>query len=150
MAEKVIKSSFSMVNYTEANIRFRCKDKRKISMWIESVVNKFPGKILGNISVVFCNDEYLLEINKKYLSHDYYTDVITFDYTEGSVISGDILISIERVKENAKEYEATFEEELHRVIIHGVLHLLGSKDSSVKERAEMSRREDEALALWPE
>jgi len=139
-----------MINYTEADIKFRCKDKRKIATWVKRVINKFPGKISGNMVFVFCSDEYLLEVNKKYLSHDYYTDVITFDYTEGDVISGDILISIERIKENAKGYNTTFEEELRRVIIHGVLHLLGYKDSSAEEKAEMRRREDEALVLWAE
>ena len=140
-----------MINYTEADIKFRCKDKRKITEWVKEVINKFPSKhTLGNIVFVFCSDEYLLEINKKYLSHDYYTDVITFDYTEGSAISGDILISIDRIRINAQKYGVTFEDELHRVIIHGVLHLLGCKDSSIKERAEMKRREDEALTLRPE
>ena len=140
-----------MISYTEADIKFRCKDKRKITEWIKGVINKFSNKhVLGNIVFVFCSDEYLLEINKKFLTHDYYTDVITFDYTESSVISGDILIIIERVRENAQEYGDSFENELHRVIIHGVLHLLGCKDSSTKERAEMKRREDEALTLWPE
>jgi metalloprotein, YbeY/UPF0054 family len=141
-----------MINYTEADIKYRCKDKRKITTWIKRVINKFPGKIGGNIVIVFCSDEYLLEVNKKFLSHDYYTDVITFDYTEvtveGVVISGDILISIERVKENTKEYKTIFEDELHRVIIHGVLHLLGYKDKSIKERAEMKKQEDEALTLF--
>ena len=139
-----------MINYTEADIKFRCKDKRKIASWIKRIINIFPNKITGNITIVFCSDEYLLEINKKFLTHDYYTDVVTFDYAEGSVVSGDILISIDRVRENAKEYKATFEDELRRVIIHGVLHLLGCKDQSIKERAKMRGKEDEALALWTE
>ena len=136
-----------MINYTEADIKFRCKDKRKISEWIKSVINKFPGKKIGDIVFVFCSDEYLLDINKRYLSHNYYTDVITFDYTEDSVISGDILISVDRIKENSQEYGVPFENELHRVIIHGVLHLLGCKDSSEKERGEMRQYEDCALTL---
>jgi metalloprotein, YbeY/UPF0054 family len=143
-----------MVNYAEADIKFRCKDKRKIATWVRRVINKFPDKREGNIVFVFCSDKYLLEVNKKFLSHNYYTDVITFDYTEDAggevAISGDILISIERVRENAKEYKTIFEDELHRVIIHGVLHLLGCKDHSTKEQEEMRKKENEALALLAE
>ena len=137
-----------MISYIQEDIKFRCKDKRKISRWIGKVINNFSDKKEGEIAIVFCSDNYLLEINKKFLSHGYYTDVITFDYTEGVVVSGDILISIDRIAENSTEYEVTFDEELHRVIIHGVLHLLGYKDSSDEERAEMRAKEDRALATF--
>ena len=139
-----------MISYTQEDIKFRCKDKRKISRWISEVAKKFANRRVGEIVIVFCSDNYLREINKRFLSHDYYTDVITFDYTEGATVSGDILISIERLAENSAEYRVTFEEELHRVMIHGILHLLGYKDSSEEEREEMREKEDLALDVLRE
>ena len=139
-----------MISYTQEDIKFRCKDKRKISRWIGEVTKIFANRRVGEIAIVFCSDNYLLEINKRFLSHDYYTDVITFDYTEGATVSGDILISIERISENSAEYRVTFEEELHRVMIHGILHLLGYKDSSEEERKEMREKEDLALDVLRE
>jgi len=103
------------------------------------------GKIPGDINFIFCSDEYLLDINVDYLNHDYYTDIITFDYCENNIISGDIFISINRVKENSIEFNQTFLKELHRVIVHGVLHLLGIKDKSLAEREEMTINEDKYL-----
>ena len=137
-----------MISYTQEDIKFRCKDKRKIAAWIKTIINKFSKSRVGEITFVFCSDSYLLEINKKFLSHDYYTDVITFDYSEGDSVSGDILISIDRVKENSETYKTTFDDELCRVIIHGVLHLLGYKDSSDREKKKMREKEDEALTLF--
>ena len=106
------------------------------------------GKRVGNISYLFCDDEYLLGVNQQYLNHDTYTDIITFDYVAADLISGDIMISIDRVGENASQFEVPFELELRRVIIHGVLHLLGQGDKSDDEATEMRRQEEESLALW--
>lgn len=119
--------------------------KRKTSDWIKSVAQKY-GKKIGNISYLFCTDEKILEINRQYLQHDFYTDIITFDDTEGEKISGDIVISIETVRSNSQKYQTSFPEELHRVIIHGVLHLCGLNDEEEKEKRTMREAEDAALA----
>lgn len=103
---------------------------------------------VGNINYLFCDDDYLIQVNRQYLDHDTYTDIITFDYVTGGLVSGDILISAERVGENAVQFSVPFEQELHRVVVHGVLHLLGQGDKSDSEAAEMRRQEEEALALW--
>lgn len=126
---------------------FRLKDKLKIKRWIKQVVENYGYK-LGEISYVFCSDERILEVNKQYLSHDFYTDIITFDYVEKERVSGDIFISIDRVEENAKDFNVTFQQELLRVIIHGVLHLLGFEDHSQEEQQIMRQKENEAIALW--
>ncbi len=101
----------------------------------------------AGIAIILCSDEYLLDINKKFLSHDYYTDIITFDYTEGKRISGELYISIDRVKENAKQLGVSFPNELHRVMIHGVLHLCGYKDKTRKDREMMRTKEDQKLKM---
>lgn len=128
---------------------FKLKDKMKIKAWIASVIKK-EGKRLGDIAYMFCDDEQVLEANISYLDHDTYTDIITFDYVEGDVVSGDILISVDRVKENANLFQCSFEQELHRVIIHGVLHLLGVGDKTDEESTTMRKREEESLVLWNE
>ena len=110
-------------------------------------VTEVEGFDLGNVSLIFCSDEYLLEMNREHLNHDYYTDIITFDYTEGSVVSGDLFISIDRVKENATDNKVMFHVELNRVVGHGVLHLMGYNDKSDDEQEEMTRKEDWALGL---
>lgn len=115
--------------------------------WLSEVILR-RGKSVGNISYLFCDDEYQLEANRRYLDHDTYTDIITFDYVAGGLISGDIMISVDRVGENAMKFGVPFEQELHRVIVHGVLHLLGQGDKSDAEAQEMRRQEGEALALW--
>jgi rRNA maturation RNase YbeY len=102
-------------------------------------------KILGDISIIFVSDEYLLEMNQSYLSHDYYTDIITFDYCEGNLISGDLFISVDRVGENADTFNVAFLSELHRVMIHGVLHLCGYKDKSIEEEKQMRILENKYL-----
>ena len=102
-------------------------------------------KILGDISIIFVSDEYLLEMNQSYLSHDYYTDIITFDYCEGNLISGDLFISVDRVEENADTFNVAFLSELHRVMIHGVLHLCGYKDKSMEEEKQMRLLENKYL-----
>ena len=125
------------------------KSRTKIKQWIKQVIEA-KGKKTGNITYIFCDDEYLLEVNKQYLQHDYYTDVITFDYVENDLISGDIFISTDRVRENALAFGSSETEELHRVIIHGALHLLGLKDKSKKEASQMRQAENEALKLLNE
>lgn len=120
------------------------KEKRKIKSWIKQTVEK-RGKRLGDISYLFSTDEYVLGINKQFLSHDYYTDIITFDYDEKDIVSGDIFISIDRIKDNSQLFGTPYEEELHRVIIHGVLHLLGEKDKSEQESKKMREQEDKCL-----
>ena len=99
-------------------------------------------KNIGDISVIFCSDEYLLKMNKEYLDHDYYTDIITFDYVEGNVISGDLFISLDRIAENAKTFDTTLLKELYRVVFHGVLHLVGYKDKTDDEEREMRKKEN--------
>lgn len=121
----------------------------ELKKWIEQVVGN-RGGVVCNINYLLCDDDYLLEVNRKYLNHDTCTDIITFDYVVGNLISGDILISTERVGENADKFEVSYDEELRRVIIHGVLHLLGQGDKSDVEAKEMRRQEDEALAMFHE
>lgn len=118
------------------------KLKRRVtSQWIKQVIAS-EGKRVGDISFIFCSDSYLLNVNKKYLEHDYFTDIITFDYVEGLVISGDIFISVDRVNENSVEFETTVTDELNRILIHGILHLLGYKDKQKKDKLLMTEKED--------
>ena len=135
------------ISFSTENLDFELEDKVKVKKWISEVV-KAQGKKVGQIGYLFCDDAYLIEVNRTYLNHDTYTDIITFDYVVGDIISGDIMISVERVKENASQFNTSFEQELHRVIIHGVLHLLGQKDKSESEAAEMRKKEEAALVLW--
>ena len=118
-----------------------------VKSWLKQIIES-RNKSVGEISIVMCSDKLLLETNQKYLNHDYYTDIITFDYTEEDKISGDLMISYERVKENAKKENVAVQEELRRVMAHGVLHLLGFKDKSEREAAEMRSQEDAALDLF--
>ena len=118
---------------------------QNIDKWIENTILSEKKKA-GEISFIFCSDDYLLEINKEHLNHDYYTDVITFDYVVDDEISGDIFISIDRIKENAKEFTVSFTDELNRIMIHGVLHLLGYKDKEKDEKELMTKKEDEYLS----
>lgn len=135
------------IRFSVQSVNFELQDETNVRKWIIEVV-KQRDKTVGNINYLFCNDEYLLGINQHYLNHDTYTDIITFDYVAGNLISGDILISVDRVGENASGFGVSFDQELHRVIIHGVLHLLGQGDKSDAEAAEMRRQEEEALQLW--
>ena len=136
-----------MITYQTEESSFRLGSRRLTSRWIKEIVSQAEMR-LGDLSVVFCSDPYILEVNKQYLGHDYYTDIITFDYCEGDILSGDLIISVDTVRANAKEYgAASFDEELHRVIIHGVLHLIGFDDHSPEDQAEMRRQENAALAL---
>ena len=120
--------------------------RRETSAWIKSVAASY-GKQVGDIAYIFCNDEKILEVNKEYLQHDYYTDIITFDYCEGNVISGDLFISLDTVKSNSELVGATYEQELHRVIIHGILHLCGINDKGEGEREIMEAAENKALSM---
>lgn len=116
-------------------------EKKAIREQIRFLITN-EGKIPGNISVVFCSDDYLLNINEQYLGHDYYTDIVTFDYVEKSVISGDLFISVDRIFENAEKFETTFWKELYRVIFHGILHLTGYQDNNDEEISVMREKED--------
>ena len=128
---------------------FELLEPGKLKKWLSEVIVR-RGKSVGNINYLFCDDEYLLGVNRQYLNHDTYTDIITFDYVAGGLISGDIMISIERVGENAVKVGVPFEQELHRVVVHGVLHLLGQGDKTDEEAVEMRRQEEESLVLWDE
>lgn len=123
------------------DLRFSYPSFRSLKKWLLYVI-EFEKFKIGDIVIVFTNDEYVRKINYEFLKHDYYTDVITFDYTEGNILNADIIISIERVKENAKELGTSFNNELDRVIIHGILHLAGYKDSSINDSEIMREREN--------
>ncbi len=133
-----------MIRYFQNDISFDLNSKLIIKKWIKSVIEQ-RGKRCRDINVIFCSDSYILEINNQFLGHDYYTDIITFDYCEGRDVSGELYISIDTVRANAVEYKQEFETELHRVIIHGVLHLLGLDDHSEDDIKEMRKAEDLAL-----
>lgn len=121
-------------------------DSEFFGSWL-SVVCEQRSNVLGDVNLIFCSDEHLLEMNKTHLNHDYYTDIITFDYCEGGVVNGDLFISKDRVLENSNLFGVDFVYELNRVVAHGVLHLLGLKDKSEKEAAEMRLAEEAALSL---
>ena len=122
-------------------IKFILNNQSELQRWIEEVIIS-ENKILGDLNYIFCSDEYLLERNIKYLNHDNLTDIITFNFCEGEIINSDIMISIDRVKENSTIFENTFLDELHRVMIHGVLHLIGYDDQNKKEKQIMRNKED--------
>ena len=132
------------ISFSNDSIVFSLKNKSKIKNWIKLVVEK-EKRVLGNLNYNFTSDEILLKININYLKHNTYTDIITFNYNEGKKISGDIFVSIERVKENAEKFNVGFNEELHRVMIHGVLHLCGYKDKSKAEAELMRKKENRSL-----
>jgi len=136
-----------MIHFNESDIPCRVKRRLAVKSWLKQIIESHK-KSVGEISIVLCSDKLLLETNQKYLNHDYYTDIITFDYTEGGQINGDLMISYERVKENASKENVAVQEELRRVMAHGVLHLLGFKDKSEREAAEMRAQEDAALDLF--
>jgi rRNA maturation RNase YbeY len=131
--------------FSETN--FQITQKRPIKNWLVYIV-KQENKKIGDVNIVFYNDEQLLELNKQYLNHDSFTDIITFDYSNKLVLHGDICISIERVKENALKYNCAFEEELRRVMAHGILHLCGYKDKKNDDITLMKAKEEEALILF--
>jgi rRNA maturation RNase YbeY len=135
-----------MIEYNY-EFEFEIEDEPYFSDWISRIIDREDHRV-GDISYVFCDDSYLLDLNKRYLDHDTYTDIITFDYTEGSIISGDIFISVERIRDNAKEYGVEFNEELIRVMAHGILHLLGYKDKSEVDSRLMRKKEEEMIELF--
>ena len=136
-----------MISYQTEDTSFRFPSRRLTNRWIREIVTQAELR-LGDLSIVFCSDPYILDVNRRFLGHDYYTDIITFDYCEDDVLSGDLIISVDTVRANAEEYgAASFDEELHRVIIHGVLHLIGFDDHTPEDQAEMRRQENAALAL---
>ena len=135
------------IDFQTQDIDLIIKEKTKIRLWIVDAI-KNEGKKTGDITYIFCTDEYLLKMNQQYLQHDTYTDVITFDYTDGNRVSGDIFISFERITENSKELGTTLEDELHRVMIHGIMHLCGYHDKQPEERANMIVKENQYLALF--
>ena len=135
-----------MIIYSNEGVDFPKISRKGTTQWIRKVAADY-GKTVGDVGYLFCNDRKILKVNRDYLGHDYYTDVITFDNTKGDVISGDIVISLSTVKTNAKKYKKDYDEELHRVIIHGILHLCGLKDKEEGEREIMEAAEDKALAL---
>ena len=131
--------------YYHSECNFQLKDKQSITKWLKDAIST-ENKELGEINYIFCDDQYLLKKNQKYLQHDAFTDIITFDYREENRLSADIFISIERVKENAITFAVPFETELRRVIIHGVLHLMGYKDKSDEEAETMRSKENYYLS----
>jgi rRNA maturation RNase YbeY len=133
--------------FSNEHVDFDLPESEKVKRWITHVV-RTRGKRVGEVNYIFCDDAYLIEVNRTYLDHDTYTDIITFDYVAGNIVSGDIFISIERVRENARLFDTSFEHELHRVLIHGILHLLGQGDKSETEAKEMRNLEEECLKIW--
>jgi rRNA maturation RNase YbeY len=135
------------VRFFEEGIKERVLKRKQIRDYIIEII-KSEGYVLSDLNIILCDDEYLLKINKKYLKHNYYTDIVTFDYTEQKIINGEIYISVERVRENAKLEKERFLEELKRVIFHGVLHLTGYKDKTLKEKRMMRNKENIYLKLF--
>ena len=135
-----------MINYFFEEVSDLDLDTDKLTRWINNIIQMYKGNI-GDITFVFCNDEYILKINREYLDHDYYTDIITFDYCVDKKISGDLFISLDTIQSNSTKFNTTYEQELYRVIIHGILHLLGFKDKTEEESSVMRQLEDKALAI---
>lgn len=135
-----------MVSYHFEDIDFIFKGKAKNNKWLRLVAES-EIRILGDINIIFCSDNYILDINQKFLSHDYFTDIITFDYCEGERLNGDLFISVDSVRENALEYGEEFDRELARVMVHGILHLIGYDDHTVKDQKVMRSKEDYYLSL---
>ena len=132
------------IKFFTEEIKFQLKERIRIKNWINEAINGEDSKP-GLINFIFTSDKYLLEINKQYLSHNYFTDIITFNYCEQNIINGDIYISISTVKNNSRHFNVTFSEELHRVMIHGILHLLGYEDKTDEEKAKMREKETQYL-----
>jgi len=142
-----------MITYQTDGVKMPAIRRRDISAWIKAVAATY-GKRVGDIGYIFCNDDKILEVNRQYLQHDYYTDIITFDYSDDALltgrkdtIAGDLFISLDTVRTNAEQQGTTYDEELHRVIIHGILHLCGINDKGPGEREVMEAEENKALKL---
>ena len=137
-----------MITYNCEGVKFPKIKRREITRWIREVAASY-GRKVGEVGYLFCDDEKILAVNNEYLGHNYYTDIITFDYDEGDVINGDLFISLDTVLTNAEQFGKTYEEELHRVIIHGILHLCGINDKGPGEREIMEAAENKALEISP-
>ena len=135
-----------MITYSTENVSMPKIRKRDTTAWIRRVAATY-GRKIGEVGYLFCDDEKILEVNREYLQHDYYTDIITFDYNEGKQINGDLVISLDTVKSNSQLFNKPYEEELYRVIIHGILHLCGINDKGPGEREIMEAAENAALAM---
>lgn len=131
----------AMIHYFQEDIRFELKQKMQNNRWLKMVAGSEMRR-LGAINIIFCSDNYILDVNMKYLQHDYFTDIITFDYCEGDVLSGDLFISIDSVRENALFYGTEFADELNRVMVHGLLHLIGYDDHTEADIAVMHQKEN--------
>ena len=136
-----------MIKFVTEDIEMPALDERKVNRWIKSVAADY-GFAIGNINYIFCSDERELAVNREFLGHDYYTDVITFDYSTPSTLNGDIFISLDTVRSNAEMVGATFDQELLRILIHGVLHLTGQGDKTPETKAQMTAKEEQALAKY--
>ncbi len=135
-----------MIRYFQEDIRFELKQKMLNNRWLKMVAGS-EMRCLGAINIIFCSDNYILDVNMKYLQHDFFTDIITFDYCEKDVLSGDLFISIDSVRENAQFYGTEFADELNRVMVHGLLHLIGYDDHSEADIAEMRQKENYYLEM---
>jgi rRNA maturation RNase YbeY len=137
------------ITYQSEDIELPEINQSETNIWIKKVADSY-GKYIGEVAYIFCSDRKILEMNNQYLHHDYYTDIITFDYCTGNRLSGDIFISLDTVKSNSETFHTTYDEELHRTIIHGILHLCGINDKGPGEREIMEKAENKALALLNE
>ena len=130
-----------MIRYFNEGVKFTLKDKMANNRWLKMVAGS-EIRSIGDINIIFCSDNYILDVNLRYLGHDYFTDIITFDYCEGKKLSGDMFISVDSVRENALEYGVEFDDELHRVMVHGLLHLIGYDDHTPEEELLIHEKED--------
>lgn len=135
-----------MITYNVIDVKMPEISHCETTKWVRAVAASY-GKRVGEVAYVFCNDDKILEVNRQYLKHDYFTDIITFDYCEGDMLSGDLFISLDTVRTNAELFHKTYDDELHRVIIHGILHLVGINDKGPGEREIMEAAENKALDL---
>lgn len=135
------------VFYDAVDIPFPKLKRRVTTKWVHLMIEKYHKKA-GAVTYIFCSEEEILRINSQYLNHDYYTDIVTFDYTENGIVSGDLFISVDTVRSNSEKFGTTYEEELHRVMIHGILHLCGLKDKTPEDEKIMREKENEALEFF--
>ena len=135
-----------MITYNIINVEMPDIRETEVSAWVRQIAKNY-GKVVGDINYIFVDDETMLDINRRFIGHDYYTDHIGFDYSQGNALSGDIYISLDTVRTNAKKFGVTQDEELRRIIIHGLLHLCGLRDKTAEERTEMQQAEDKALIM---
>ena len=136
-----------MLSFSVQDTEMPVLDARKVTKWVKAVAAEY-GFAVGNIHYIFCSDERELEVNRQFLGHDYYTDIITFDYSTASTLNGDIFISLDTVRSNAEQLNIPFDNELRRILIHGILHLTGQGDKTPETKAQMTAKEDQALSLW--